>query len=153
MRKALLIIGLLLTTTVAEDKPVPGETKDLAWLAGTWMGTAAGKTCEEHWSKPADGTVIGMERQITPGRKRFFSFAAIEQHGATLRLRLIFVYSKGPEEVVYKLTSLGSTSVVFSNPEVRYPKQIKWERAGDALTVTLSNSATSRGVNRYKRVK
>lgn len=35
---------------------------DLAWLAGGWTGEAFGGPCDEYWSPPASGQIMGMFR-------------------------------------------------------------------------------------------
>lgn len=37
-----------------------GQLEDVAWLAGSWQGTAFGSRFEEVWNPPSAGSMVGM---------------------------------------------------------------------------------------------
>ncbi len=45
-------------------KSPPAEIADFAWLTGSWRGEAFGGICEETWSAPSAGTMVGTFKLI-----------------------------------------------------------------------------------------
>src|SRR5687767_12522141 len=53
---------------------------DLVWIAGDWQtAPSPGRQVEEHWTKPAGGTMIGMGRTIAGGKTAEFEYLRLEQ--------------------------------------------------------------------------
>ena len=49
------------TFQLPEDAPLgEGTLQDVAWLAGSWRGTAFGDRFEEVWNPPSAGSMVGM---------------------------------------------------------------------------------------------
>ena len=60
----------------------------LDWLTGTWKGEGLGGSCEEIWSEPQAGVMMGMFRLIKGGLVAFYEFMTIEQEADRLVLRI-----------------------------------------------------------------
>lgn len=71
-----------------DSKGVPARIEDVAWIAGNWSGEALGGWCEEVWSKPNAGSMMGMFRLIRDERPAFFEILTIVEQDSTLMLRL-----------------------------------------------------------------
>jgi hypothetical protein len=63
MRAAL---SFLLPATVCAQPPMAVST--LAWMEGTWLGSADGVHQEETWSAVAQGQIQGMYRELRDGK-------------------------------------------------------------------------------------
>jgi len=58
--------------------PLSIDTIDgLTWIRGDWIENEADRRCEEVWSGPSAGTLMGMFRWISANEVSFFEFMAI----------------------------------------------------------------------------
>jgi hypothetical protein len=71
--------------------PVPAQTKieDFAWLAGQWRGEGFGGTCEEIWSHPLAGTMVGTFRLVQGDEVVFYEIMVIgaDDDGFSLKVK------------------------------------------------------------------
>ena len=83
-RAILLSLGMLVASACAPARgPVAVDPADplapLAWLAGCWQATSAdGTVGEEIWQAPRGGLMLGLHRDLRPGRRPFFEQLRIE---------------------------------------------------------------------------
>lgn len=72
-------------------RPVPTQTKieDFAWLAGQWRGEGFGGTCEEIWSHPLAGTMVGTFRLVQGDEVVFYEIMVIgeDDDGFSLKVK------------------------------------------------------------------
>ncbi len=61
---------------------------DMAWIAGSWMGTGLGGVSEETWSAPKGGIMIGTYRLIKDDKPVFYEMLWLMENEGTLILRL-----------------------------------------------------------------
>jgi hypothetical protein len=61
---------------------------DMAWLAGSWIGTGLGGVSEEVWGKPNGGIMMGTYRLIKEGKPVFYEMLWLMEVDGTLILRL-----------------------------------------------------------------
>ena len=61
---------------------------DMAWLAGSWIGTGLGGVSEEIWSKPSGGIMMGTYRLLKDGKPVFYEMLWLMEAEGTLILRL-----------------------------------------------------------------
>ena len=66
----------------------PAQVKDMAWLAGHWVGEALGGAVEEIWSPPLGGAMMGMFRLVKGGETAFYELMTILPEDGSLVLRL-----------------------------------------------------------------
>lgn len=77
------------TLTAPADVPSPPATvQDMAWLAGQWTGPGLGGVCEENWSAPAGGAMMGMFRLVKDGAVVFYEFLTLVEQEGSLVLKL-----------------------------------------------------------------
>jgi hypothetical protein len=142
---ALITVNVARAGDEAEDvAPIDATLAELDWLTGSWAGEGLGGQVEEHWSKPAGGTMIGMFRLVVSGdTTRVSEFLMIEQEGdhVTYRFRHF-----GPRHVpwekeaplVFDLVRLTDREAVFHSSVQTNPKRLTYRRVGDDhLTVQV----------------
>ena len=57
---------------------VDAKIEDLAWISGDWETASGPMQIEEHWTRVAGGSMIGMGRTIAKGKTVFFEYLRIE---------------------------------------------------------------------------
>ena len=70
------------------SKSETAKIEEVAWIAGHWSGEALGGWCEEVWSEPKAGTMMGMFRLLRDEKTSFFEILTIIEEDSTLVLRL-----------------------------------------------------------------
>lgn len=146
---ALVIFGLtsaFLPTTQAiqSDKPAQiFKIEDLAWLSGDWETAPGRMQIDEHWTKVAGGSLIGMSRMVAGAKTVFFEYLRIEARGADI------YYVAHPKARTpgtdFKLTRLTAQEAVFENPAHDFPKRIIYRKNADgALTARVEGNGTEK---------
>lgn len=69
-------------------KSETAKIEDVAWIAGNWAGEALGGWCEEVWSEPKGGSMMGMFRLVRNDNPTFFEILTIVEEDSNLILRL-----------------------------------------------------------------
>jgi hypothetical protein len=124
-----------------DARPIDARLADLDWLTGSWTGEGLGGEVEEHWSKPAGGTMIGMFRLVVSGdTTRVSEFLMIEQEGDRVAYRFRHygprhVPWEKEEPLVFDLVKLADREAVFHSSEQTNPKRLTYRRVGDHLTI------------------
>jgi hypothetical protein len=102
-----------------EAQPPSAKIQDAAWIAGHWQGQALGGFCDEHWSKPMAGAMMGMFRLVKDEKVVFYEFFRLAEEDGSLMLRLKHFHSnlKGWEQkddtVNFPLVKIGPNDLVF----------------------------------------
>jgi len=125
---ALGLIGFLVLARTTQ--PVVG---DLAWMAGDWTCQQWGGTYEEHWSKPAGGSMIGHARLIKNGKAATRELDRIEETETGLVL-FVELNPKGerPGTVTsFPLKEMTKDKVVFENLKHDYPQRVIYFKKSD----------------------
>lgn len=122
----------------------PAGSKDLGFLAGRWSGTVQGFQAEEIWSPAANGSLMGVYREMKDGKTTFFEFLTIEEEdgGLMLRLRHFKTGMKAldSDPVVFALVKLSAGKAVFENGNQAHPVRMTFERRGaNQLDVLLEH--------------
>ena len=90
---AILLSSLLLGAAPnrGEERAIEGSrsVSELAWLAGHWRGEGLGGICEEIWSAPMAGTMVGSFRLIKDGEVSFYELMVLtpEEDGIVLKVK------------------------------------------------------------------
>lgn len=66
----------------------PQSIDDYAWLAGTWRGEGLGGHCEESWSPPMAGEMVGTFRLTRQGKTVFFEMLVLHQDEAGFAMKV-----------------------------------------------------------------
>ena len=73
---------------VPDRSPPPATLSDIAWLEGRWSGPALGGLCEEIWSAPLAGSMMGTFRLLVDGTPVFYELQLLVEDRGTLVLRV-----------------------------------------------------------------
>jgi hypothetical protein len=110
----------------------------LGWLSGSWTGVVDGARVEEHWSVPAGGSMLGMNRTVVGGRTVFFEYLRIEAHDESI------VYLASPRgrypPTPFTMAGMGERQVSFENPEHDFPQRIVYAREGESLHARIEGT-------------
>jgi Domain of unknown function (DUF6265) len=103
---------------------------DLGWMAGDWQTASTGRAVsEEHWTRPAGGSMIGISRTLVGDRTASFEFLRLEERGDSI------YYVASPKgrcpATDFKLTRLSGQEAVFENPQHDFPKRIIYRKNSD----------------------
>jgi Domain of unknown function (DUF6265) len=146
---ALVIFGLASAFSPAiraiqSDKPTQTfKIEDLAWLSGDWETTPGRMQIEEHWTKVAGGSLIGMSRTVAGGKTVFFEYLRIETRGTDI------YYVAHPKARApgtdFKLSRLTGQEAIFENHAHDFPKRIIYRKNGDGtLTARVEGNGTEK---------
>lgn len=140
----ILVMALLMTFTfTGRSHSASLESKagwtisDLAWMAGDWQTDPTGRSVsEEHWTRPAGGSMIGVSRTMVGDRMAWFEFFRVEVRGDSI------YYVASPQgrcpATDFKLTRLSGQEAVFENPQHDFPKRIIYRKnSSGGLTATI----------------
>ncbi|MCA9243859.1 MAG: hypothetical protein KDA32_07905 [Phycisphaerales bacterium] len=109
---------------------------ELSWMSGTWRGEFLGGPCEEIWSAPRDGVMMGMFRITTGNGGRLYELMLIErrEEGVFLAFRHFRpgVVPMDPESIELKLVRAGSLEAVFERSPGEKPARVRYSRASRA---------------------
>jgi len=110
-------------------EPADPDLRELAWMTGHWASRDGELRMEEHWTQPAAGSMMGINRMMSGERTLSFEF-----------LRIV----AGPDGVVYlaspggrnpptpfPLVDVDGTRAVFENPDHDFPRRITYWLDGD----------------------
>lgn len=117
----------------------------VAFLAGAWVQDRGGATFEEHWMRPHGGMMVGMAREVRPGRAASFEhLRMVVQEGVPTYL----ASPMGRPPTPFRLVEHGPGLAVFENPQNDFPSRLVYRLEGDVtLRVEL---LPRRGIERKK---
>jgi uncharacterized protein DUF6265 len=144
MKRILFVTALVFVSadTLGAVEPSVAKLDSAAWLVGRWQSPAGEQvTCEEHWSAPAGGAMVGMFRLLSNQRPGLYELLILEEEadGVWMRLRHFSpqMVAREQEPIKLKLTSATAEKLVFENPADNRPKRVVYALAGDELTATV----------------
>lgn len=132
---AVAVVGSLLGRADQAQNPT---LTDLAWMAGSWAGTARGMEMEEHWTAPKGNSMIGVHRDVGKGRTLSFEFLRIEQQGD----QVVYLASPGGRSpaTAFPLKEVSGTRVVFENPAHDFPQRVVYWKDGTDLLARIEGT-------------
>jgi uncharacterized protein DUF6265 len=131
-----VIVGLAKVSTRARAEVAAPTLSELAWMSGAWeTGTGGRVQVEEHWTRPAGGTMLGMSRTIAGGRTVEFEYLRLEQR-ATGIFYVAHPKARCPG-TDFKLKRLSGQEAVFENPEHDFPKRIIYRKHSDGSLTAI----------------
>ena len=160
IRLRYLLVLLLLVIAVSFcvfPASTQGETQsisELSWMSGHWHTAPNGKSqVEEHWTKPAGGSMIGMGRTLKGERTTEFEFLRIDQRADGI----YYVASPNGQcpATDFKLIQLTEGEVIFANPQHDFPKRIIYKKTGpDTVTASIDGGEGTHEISfPYERMK
>jgi hypothetical protein len=118
--------------------------QDLAWLAGCWESTRAGRHVSEQWMAPEGNTLIGMSRTVANGKTSEYEFLLIREGARGLEY---VAKPSGQAEATFTSMRISANEVVFENPTHDFPTRIIYQRQSDRH-VTAAIEGTTNGQSR-----
>jgi hypothetical protein len=127
------------------------------WLQGCWELKAPNRTTEEHWIRPAGGTMLGLSRTVVRAGERDstteYEFLRLFARDGKL---VYAAHPSGQSATEFTESEQGDGSIVFANPAHDFPQRIIYRRRGaDSLHARIEGTmgGQSRGMDfRYRRV-
>ena len=92
---------------------------DFAWFEGNWAGTGLGGNCDETWSRPAGGAMMGMFRYLKGDAVVFYEFLTLVEQDNTVVLKLkhfnpdLTGWEEKGDFVTFRLLTLTPTDAFF----------------------------------------
>jgi hypothetical protein len=123
--------------SVPGHSPPPATLADIAWLEGRWTGPALGGLCEEIWSAPLAGSMVGMFRLLVDGTPVFYELQLLVEDRGSLVLRVKHFnrdftgWEEKNESVDFPLVAKDGRNMLFEG--VSYHPQ-----GDDGLTIYLA---------------
>ncbi len=133
---ALIFIACCLAWSGSPPSAITAQSESfkletLAWLAGDWGMERGRMQVDEHWTRPAGGSMLGMGRTIANGRTVFYEYLRIETRGSDI-FYVAHPKAKSPG-TDFKLVKLSDTEAVFENPTHDFPKRILYRKNPDGM--------------------
>ncbi len=123
-------LGLAIWILGAASATAADSIARLSWLAGCWTGTQGDVTTEEHWTSPAGGEMVGMNKAVGESGVVFFEFLRIAPQDG----KLCYLASpRGGAVTPFCATTISEQRVVFENRHHDYPQRIIYERLDGGL--------------------
>lgn len=140
MTPVLVMLAWIVTSQSPPAAPAV-DISSLAWLAGCWSGTVNGRDVEEHWMKPAGGTMFGMSRTVVGGKTVAFEFLELRQQSAGVAY---VARPSGQPQASFQWVSGDRTSARFENPAHDFPQVITYTLRPDG-SLLARIEGTSKG--------
>ena len=103
----------------ADTKSPQASLEAISWLQGAWVGEGLGGYCDEVWTTPKAGSMLGTFRLIMDGELLFSEFMEIKEEGSSILLRLKHFgrdftgWEEKDKHVEFKLVKLTEDAVYF----------------------------------------
>jgi hypothetical protein len=138
MIRIVCALTVLIATAASAQSPAKPSIDDLAWMAGSWSGTARGIEMEEHWTAPKGHSMVGLHRDVGKGRTMLYEFLRIEQRGDEM-VYLSMPNGRSPA-TPFPLKEMSGTRVVFENPAHDFPQRIIYWKDGADLRARIEGT-------------
>jgi len=138
---SILVTGLRTSAPQATASTSP-SIEDLEWMAGSWQSAPGRVQSEEHWTKPAGGTMFAVSRTLAGGKTVFFEYLRIEARPEGI---FYVAMPRGQKATNFKLTNLEGQTAVFENPQHDHPQKISYRKNPDgSLTARIEGDAAGK---------
>jgi hypothetical protein len=108
------------TFQLSEGEARPQATlEDAAWLAGSWSGTAFGKSFEQVWNPPSAGSMVGLFKLFDGEQVSFYEILLITVEDDTLSLKVkhfsadFTAWEDKPDFVNFRLVKIEENALHF----------------------------------------
>ena len=145
-----LIAAVVLSVSLAQSAGAPPaasapvDISSLDWLAGCWTATMGARHVEEHWMKPAGGTMFGMSRTVSGEKTIEFEFLELRQQATGITY---IARPSGQPQASFQWVSGSRSSARFENPTHDFPQAITYTLNPDG-SLLARIEGTSKGKQR-----
>jgi hypothetical protein len=141
------LLAAAISLSASNQTVAPAMPDALGWLAGCWSRAESDRQIEEHWMKPAGGTMLGMGRTVRGGKTTEFEFLQIREVNG----KLAYVAKpSGQAESTFPVKSLTDAEVVFEDLAHDFPQRIIYRRTpGGAINARVegTRNGQTRGID------
>ena len=145
MGLACALVSVAISTIFFSGSAATNENskiEDLAWMSGDWETTSGPLQIEEHWTRVAGGSMIGMGRTIAKGRMVFFEYLRIESRADGI---YYVAHPKARPGTDFKLVRAEGQSATFENLAHDFPKRLIYRKNADgSLTTRVEGDGTEK---------
>jgi|SRR5262245_12355557 len=147
-----LLVACVVCLSTRGAEPTAYKIDSVSWLAGKWQSDAGERlACEEHWSDPAGGAMVGMFRMLAGQRPSLYELLLIEEdaEGVWMRLRHFHpqMVAREQEPIKTKLVSATNEKLVFENLANGLPKRVVYTLSGNELAATVETEREGKAVS------
>ena len=138
------------------------QLQDLAWLEGIWRGQINNDYTEEVWTGLAAGAMMGMFRQVSGGRLRFYEFMIIAERDKNIELKIkhfdpdLRGWEEKDKSTVFWLCELGDREAVFLQESEGKPLWLIFESVSESelkiYFMPQEDSPVKEGAYHFQRV-
>jgi hypothetical protein len=129
----------MLMTSISFSQNPRNDLDSLAWLAGCWEGTSAGRLVSEQWMKPLGNMMMGMSRSVKNGQTISYEQIRLERSADGV-IRYV-AHPSGQSETAFTLVHSGDRSAVFENLLHDFPTRIIYRRIStDSLLARIEGT-------------
>lgn len=119
------------------------KAADLAWMSGDWETAPGRSQTDEHWTRPAGGSLFGVSRTVAGDRTVFFEYLRIETRPDGI------YYIAHPKARTpgtdFKLVKLAGQQATFENLAHDFPKRILYRKNADgSLTARVEGDGSEK---------
>jgi hypothetical protein len=132
---------------VAQRQGSQGSALDqLGWFTGCWSYTSPRVIIEEHWTRPAGGSMLGVSRTLrrNPGGDSTIAWEFIRVYARGTDL----VYAAHPHDqpsAEFVSEKVSDADAVFANPAHDFPQRIIYRRVrNDSLRARVEGTQNGR---------
>ena len=135
-----VLIAFTAAFIIAPSRRAPAQSQpidELTWLSGCWSMTRDDANVEEHWMKPAGGTMLGMSRTVRGGKTSEYEFLQIRDVNGALSY---VARPSGQAEAAFTLRTVNGSEAIFENPEHDFPQRIIYRRTTEGMSARVEGT-------------
>ncbi len=143
-----VVAPVLMTAAVGQSAT---DFRTLTWLTGTYEGTFENRNVEMMWGNISGNTIMGTRKQTEGPRSLKTEYFVVRLENN--KVVLDYAFGDRPLELQiysYKLSSNTATSLVFTNPVVKFPHTIELSKSQGNLRVGLVGRGTPTRADRVE---
>ena len=109
----------------------------LGWISGCWARGGGESQTEEHWMKPAGGTMLGMSRTVRGGKTTEYEFLQIR----VVNGKVAYVAKpSGQAEATFPVKTMTDSEIVFEDPMHDFPQRIIYRKTAGGVTARIEGT-------------
>lgn len=138
-RLSAVVACLIILSIVSADarEPAPPGLEALGWLSGSWLSENGAESSEHIWTGVRGGTLLGIQRDIRPGRETSVEFVKLHETPEGIVFTAVPL---GQTQTDFLLVELGDRQAVFENAAHDYPQRVIYRLEGDTLIARIEGT-------------
>ncbi len=127
------------------------DLRAIEWMAGDWFFASGKSVVEEHWTKAAGDTMIGMGRTVRDGRTTSFEYTRLETRNGEI---YYIAMPNAKKTAEFKLVKSSPTEAVFEGGDEHVQRLIYRNSDPTGMTARVEGMQDGRSFSQefqYKR--